>query len=78
MNNYLDDLIKYLKETPRETILKEWAKSEDFDNIGPTFNDFIRNTEFFAFDNKLNSPPSIAIESINNLLSPKYPSGSFF
>jgi hypothetical protein len=48
INDFLNDyyskeLEKYLNETPREQILKDWEKTSDFDNVGITVNDFFNH-----------------------------------
>jgi cystathionine beta-lyase family protein involved in aluminum resistance len=39
----LTELKEYFKTTPREKVLENWAKSESFDEIGPTMDEFIKN-----------------------------------
>lgn len=36
------ELQKYLDETPREKVLKDWEKSKSFDEIGPTVEEFLK------------------------------------
>jgi hypothetical protein len=43
-NNFYEKLKQYFEETPREKILEDWAKSAEFDNVGPTVDDFLNNT----------------------------------
>ena len=38
-------LKKYFKDTPREKVLENWAKSEKFDNIGPTRDEFLEQIQ---------------------------------
>ena len=40
MNNILEDLKKYFRETPREKVVKDWADTEKFDEVGPKIEDF--------------------------------------
>ena len=41
MNNLdLDKLREYFNTTPREKIEEDWAKTAEFDNVGPTYEDF--------------------------------------
>lgn len=42
-NNFVEDLKKYFEETPRKKVLEDWAKSEEFDEIGPTVEEFLTN-----------------------------------
>jgi hypothetical protein len=41
MDNFLEELKKYFKETPKDKILEDWSKSEEFDNVGPTVEEFL-------------------------------------
>jgi len=41
---FSEKLKQYFEETPREKILEDWAKSAEFDNVGPTVDDFLNNT----------------------------------
>tara|TARA_B100001105_G_C22219792_1_gene369139 strand:+ start:188 stop:430 length:243 start_codon:yes stop_codon:yes gene_type:complete len=41
MSTLLEDLKRYFRETPREKIMSDWAKSEKFDNVGPPVDEFI-------------------------------------
>jgi hypothetical protein len=45
MNNFYEDLKKYFETTPQEKILEDWAKTKKWDNVGPTVNEFLINTE---------------------------------
>ena len=36
MNNFFEELKKYFEVTPREKVLEDWAKSAEFDKVGPT------------------------------------------
>ena len=42
--SFSEKLKQYFEETPREKILEDWAKSAEFDNVGPTVDDFLNNT----------------------------------
>ncbi len=76
MSNFFDDLMKYLQETPREKVLEDWAKSEAFDSVGPTFKEFLDNTHYYHITSQ--DPPKQTVTSLNNDLSPKFPSGFLF
>ncbi len=43
----MSDLIKKLEEyfatTPREKVLEDWEKSKEWDKVGPTVDEFLRN-----------------------------------
>lgn len=43
-HNLIEDLKKYFETTPKETVLENWAKSETFDEIGPTMDEFLNIT----------------------------------
>jgi len=43
-SNFYKKLKQYFEETPREKILEDWANSAEFDNVGPTVDDFLNNT----------------------------------
>lgn len=76
MSNFFDDLIKYFRETPREKVLEDWAKSEALDVVGPTFKEFLDNTKYYHVTSQ--DPLTQTVLSLNNDLSPKYPSGFLF
>lgn len=44
-NNFYEKLKQYFEETPREKVLEDWAKSAEFDKVGPTVDDFLNNTK---------------------------------
>lgn len=41
MNNFFEELTRYFEVTPQNKVLEDWAKSEAFDNVGPTVEEFI-------------------------------------
>jgi len=41
MNNFYEELKRYFEVTPQDKVLEDWAKSEEFDNVGPTVEEFI-------------------------------------
>lgn len=43
-NDIVADLKKYFETTPRDKVLENWAKSESFDEIGPTMDEFLQVT----------------------------------
>jgi hypothetical protein len=43
-NNFYEKLKQYFEETPREKVLEDWAKSAEYDKVGPTVDDFLNNT----------------------------------
>lgn len=48
MERLLEKVKQYFANTPREQVEKDWAKTEEYDNIGPTIK------EFMSFQEKLN------------------------
>ena len=44
-DNFVEKLKKYFNETPREKVLEDWKKSEEYDKIGPTMDEFMENTK---------------------------------
>ena len=72
MNNFFNELKNYFETTSQEKILTDWAKSEHFDQIGPSIDDFLSNSQYYHVFSK---------EPINgfsqNNLNPKYTSGFF-
>ncbi len=43
--NFYEKLVEYFKNTPREKVLEDWNKTAECDNIGPTVEEFLGNTE---------------------------------
>lgn len=75
MNNFFEDLKKYFEVTPQNEILENWAKSAEFDKIGPTVDEFLRHTKMYHEIQTEDPPQGCLIK--NNLYSPKYSSGFF-
>jgi hypothetical protein len=75
MSNFLDELKKYFESTPQNKILEDWAKSERYDEIGPTVEEFIRNSQLYYVCSE--APDDRCLQVIVNDLSPKYSSGFF-
>lgn len=48
MNNFYEDLKKYFETTPREKVLEDWAKSKEFDKVGPTIDEFLKNNKMIG------------------------------
>jgi hypothetical protein len=42
--NFYEDLVKYFETTPREKVLEDWNKSAHLNNVGPTVDEFLENT----------------------------------
>jgi len=43
-NNFYEKLKQYFETTPREKVLEDWAKSAEYDKVGPTVDDFLNNS----------------------------------
>jgi len=51
MSTLLEDLRKYFEETPQEKIASDWAKSEKYDDVGPSVDEFIETSrKYYAVD----------------------------
>lgn len=75
MSNFFEELKKYFEITPQNKVLEDWAKSEEFDKIGPTVEEFIRSTQMYY---RIHS--EIPLQGCfigNNNYSPKFTSGFF-
>lgn len=44
-SNFYEKLKQYFEETPREKVLEDWAKSAEYNKVGPTIDDFLNNTK---------------------------------
>ncbi len=75
MGNMLEELKKYFETTPREKVLEDWAKTEAFDQVGPTMDEFLTQTRLYY---QVYSSDPLQGYLINNIeYSPKYSSGFF-
>lgn len=73
MSNFLEDLLKYLKDTPRDKVLEAWERSAELDSVGPSFQEFLANTHYHHVTSQ--DPVKETRLSQSKNLSPKYPSG---
>lgn len=48
MNTILDEVRNYFKKTPREKVLKDWQESSNFDDVGPTAEEFLNQDLFIV------------------------------
>lgn len=69
MNAILEQLKKYFDNTPRGVIEEEWGKFSAYDEVGPTVDEFLSNTnrQLFDWKNILEETPKI--EETPNLYS---------
>jgi hypothetical protein len=75
MNNFYEELKKYFEVTPREKVLEDWAKSAEFDKVGPTVEEFLHNTKQY-YQIHSEEPLGVCLTGVNEY-DPKYPSGFF-
>lgn len=75
-NNFFEELKKYFQNTPREQILEDWARTEKFDELGPTVEEFITNTQQYH-KVRLEDPLDTEVHFSNDNLSPEFTSGFF-
>ena len=78
MNNFFEDLKKYFETTSGEEVLKDWAKSEEFDKIGLTVKEFSENSQKYYTTVTSSNPTFGNLQNIINEYSPKFTSGFFF
>lgn len=45
MIDMVEELKEYFKNTPREKVLSDWAKSQGDDQVGPTLNDYLESSK---------------------------------
>lgn len=44
-NNFLEELKEYFRTTSKEKILEDWNKSQGYDKVGPTVDNFLNKKE---------------------------------
>jgi hypothetical protein len=44
MNNFLEELKCYFATTPKEKIMEDWNKSVEFNKVGITIDEFLKNS----------------------------------
>jgi hypothetical protein len=76
-NNFFEELKKYFENTPREQVLEDWGKSLEFDNVGPTVEDFLNLTKKY-YQTHLNYPAESEMIFKTNNANPKFTSGFLF
>ena len=74
MENFLDELKKYFETTSQDKILEDWAKSAEFDKIGPTVEEFLQHSRQYVVESQA---PIVDANTIMNNLSQKFNSGFF-
>ncbi len=43
MKNLVEELKRYFETTPQDKILEDWAKTEKYDKVGPTCDEFLKS-----------------------------------
>ncbi len=59
MENLVENLKKYFETTSREQVLKDWEETKEFDQVGPTMDDFLSQTNAYfkvKMDNQMGRP----------------------
>jgi hypothetical protein len=66
--SFSEKLKQYFEETPREKILEDWAKSAEYDKVGPTVDDFLNNTKekMYSEEEMINFAEFVATYSDKN------------
>lgn len=72
MKNFFEEFKKYLANTPHEQVLADWEESEELDEFGPTFEEYIAHSQQYEIFTKPHS-----IEILEDL-DPEYSSGLLF
>lgn len=72
--NLYNEFVNYLENTPRDKVLRDWALSGEYDEIGPT-------VEEFLLANQDRDDFTLVIESkevIQEQIKPEFSTGFFF
>ena len=73
MSNFFEELKKYFELTLRGEVLEDWAKSAEFDEVGPTVEAFIHNTnQYYPIHSE--EPLPVSLVGISEY-DPKFTSG---
>lgn len=51
-DSFVSKLKKYYKTTPKEQVLEDWSKSQEFDKIGPIAEEVVRKPHWDLIDKK--------------------------
>jgi hypothetical protein len=76
MENLIKNLKKYFETNSRDTILEDWAKTKDYDQIDPILDHFLAQTNLH-FKIKTEDP-LIGYNLKFNNFSPQFSTGFFF
>jgi len=76
MNNFFEELKKYFASTSPEKRLKDWSKTAECDNVGPSVENFITDTQQFLFS--LDEDNLEYSENIISNFSLEFASGFFY
>ena len=75
MKDFFEELKKYFETTPQSKILEDWAKTAEFDNVGPTVDEFLHHTKKH-FQVRSSEPLGSCFVGINEY-NPKFSSDFF-
>lgn len=76
MSDFYEQLEQYFATTPREKILEDWAKTEEYDKIGPTAEALLNNIlryQVHSFESLTET-----FSKTPNTFNPKFSSGFLF
>lgn len=78
MENMLEELEYYFRNTPKEEILKGWSKYAEYDKVGPKVNEYLEHLEtHFKIPKQEHLEKELQSSQILNE-SPKFFSGFLF
>lgn len=81
MHPILEQLERYFRTTPKEQILRDWAESEDFANVGPDIKEYVEFINKMCEYNtlvKCESPWEFISEQKNKNKGPEFSSDFFY
>lgn len=67
MNEILEKLRAYYRDTPQHQIDADWEACQEFDKIGPTIKEFLQESASFQnFNMKLSEQPEYLYENLKS------------
>ena len=76
MNNFFEDLKHYFDVTPASIIHERWELTKEFDQVGPTIEEFLATTPRYQIVTSSRVEGQLLNE--NNNFSPEFTSGFLF
>jgi hypothetical protein len=70
--NFYEKLKEYFENTPREKVLEDWNKSAHLDNVGPTVDEFLENSNEERLKDVAERFYSEQSESYENAIEPTF------